>query len=633
MKLIHVVLIIAIFGLAVGRICDGYEFTEIRSRYVFFTGNLNFATSFDKSKAISLAAFKITNINEGRIYYTKGSRKIDKFYLSPRLHCDTDESKKSKVCLLQYISLNAGIFYLNQIQFKYTILLWSMDCETELRQKLNDNIVEHSKVKYFETDYQIFSLNFKKNGKTKKLNFNTKTMKFRWENENADLERVEINSGKELTELKGVVDKTINFQDGTIQSVFIKKIQTIFHECTDEADLYYYYFDLTRHSPEGKEYDYPPMTGKIVLDPEYVTMPAIKGKAFSILDYEIAKSSFPIYEKYNLKLTLQDEVADKYTLFVRIPSRQCLNKALELLARHPIGCSEKAPTSLNYSKVVNLRKEKEEEVTPQGVIKGLNFKADEVVIEEREGNNLSLKLVINKINVYDLELDMTSKPGEYWVYIKGADLESKIINKKYLLKITGEQQHCLKRLQNLEEEMFGVSAKHGKIFLWQIVKGNDANILVNQDGIGSEGFKPLAVIDTKRQQIAIQGQGYRRRYKELELNKDNGLKVILEQNEELIFEGLNERCSKRLTMLLSPEPAVLDANSHIVPKVALKPKKPRKAEEGKQELSQNSKKEKETYKLPFNNNKIHTGRLKRLKITENHTTLGVIDKKPLLFEY
>jgi hypothetical protein len=113
---------------------------------------------------------------------------------------------------------------------------------------------------------------------------------------------------------------------------------------------------------------------------------------------------------------------------------------------------------------VNLGEKGKKDVTEE-IIKGLNFKAEEEIIEEREGNNFSLKQLINKIKVYDIELNSDLETKEGWICVKGVDLEGQIINKKYLLKNTDKQQPCLKRLRNLEEEMFQKFANHGKFFL------------------------------------------------------------------------------------------------------------------------------------------------------------------------
>jgi hypothetical protein len=545
MKLIHVVLIVAIFGFAVSQICDGYEFTEIRDHYVIFNGNLNFATAFDIKKANTLKTLEKINIKSGEIHFFQDGKEFNQFYFSPRLQCDPEADSNKKVCLLQYISIkNLDRFFLNQIQFRYTIIPSPVDCETELRQALNDNISKDYGVEYFEADYQIFFLNLRiDKEETKKLNFNTQTRKFRWENEIADLESVKMVSEKGLTRLTlgDFYDNDIHYTEVRI----IKKIQLLFNECMSKNNMFYF-FHSSCYDSENKIY---PKSfsnrGEINLSkPNGVTA---EDKTFSILDYKSAKSFFPIYEKYNLILTLQEEQNKnlQYTLYIRIPSRECRDQAFKLLANHSVGCSAEAPQSLNYSTVVNLQNREKD--FSQDIIKGLNFKTEEGVIEEREGESLSLKLVINKINVYDIELRFDLIFKQYWLYIKGIDLEGEIINKKYLLKITENQQHCMQRLQNLEKEMFEEFAKQGKVFLWQ-GNSSETDITINQSG-GSKEFIPLAVIDVFKYQIILHGEVYWKGFKKLKL-ENNKLKVTLKNKEKLPFK-LNKRCSERLEMLLS----------------------------------------------------------------------------------
>jgi hypothetical protein len=470
------------------------------------------------------------------------------------LHCDQYANLNQKVCLLQFISLDLELFYTNQTQFTYTIKPKDLqDCEVDLRERL-EKTTENYGVQNFEAKHQIFFINFKtaENG-IKKLTFNTETMKFQWEEENVDLDNVEIITEDQHPRL--IVGDAYNTDNNLVHRFLIRKIQLLSRGCLSENGLFYFFHLI--HGPKVIA------RGEIDLNtPDRVTISTMIGFTFNILKYQIAKSSLTVYEKYNLMLTLEDQEKNEYNLFVRIPDEQCLSKAFKLLSPHSVNCPKEAPTSLIYFKGVNLQ-DGTDDVSED--IKGLNFKAEEGIIEERQGNALSLKKVIKEINVYDIELKRNSESGEGWVYIKGVDSKSQIINKKYLLMIFDNQRHCLERLRNLEEEMFRKFAKYGKVFLWQVDKVNGADIIVNQNAVELENFKPLAVIDIIGNRIVKHGEVDKNEFKQLSLNtNERGLEVILYNYHNLSYQNLNLRCFERLQGLLFPVAPVYVANYHKV---------------------------------------------------------------------
>jgi hypothetical protein len=513
----YIIILLAINNIVIGEICGGLEFKNVFDNVSFFAGNFYYNAPLNEK--VDIGTFKIEEIKEGQISDWRSGLLYASSFWSPKLDCQPPKSG-TKVCLLQYISIRE-----NQLMTIRTELTFSVedkkfdDCINEMRQLLLKNQPTSTKISNIEADYQRFSFVVPMPGHDRILNFNTKTMKFSWEDENIEIDGFTIRKNGQLT--KGEI---IYLYKKDPQSIsLMKKVRKLLEKCPSRDGMYNYY-DLRLFDSTGMK---SLNGGKVDLNSlDDIKLPI--DKKFSLVTYKPAKSKFPVYEKYNLKFTLEDEDNAEYTFYVHIPNIKCF--------AHIEGCPLQAEKTLFYFKEVDLQRNKEHNF--EGVIRGLEFIPEERAVKEREGNNTKLKLTLSKFYLYDFELRQDLNK-EDWLFIKGIDADGEIINKKYLVKTTNSKR-CTTRYKNLKTELYAKLEKQGKYFLWEIENKNDED--------KPETFKPLGVMDVYSGQITKQGEIDPINFDKLNFT-ENILTVMLGDDVLTQFDKLSKKCLKRLELL------------------------------------------------------------------------------------
>jgi hypothetical protein len=288
----------------------------------------------------------------------KDSAEVKRNYYSSNLKCAINaldeyvpDSPILKPCVLEFISLDQGYFFVKQIKFTYYNNSDS-DCE-DLLQKSLDNALT-CKIDYLETDYQILYLPFTDNN-NKYIKFNTKTKTFELDNGGL-VNDISIEINKDNASLLQNKKEIAEFKKADSCYALLRKIKALMSK------------PLEGQCPEGNEYSY----FKFKFNDNEVTDSSInipaKGtlKLNSLVDIIINDTShafksgtykeldnIPVYEGFNFELTFIDNAGGKYTFWLNFHSKDCIKILKERLVSIQ-SCPNEA-SKLYYYSQINLQ--------------------------------------------------------------------------------------------------------------------------------------------------------------------------------------------------------------------------------------------------------------------------------------
>jgi hypothetical protein len=171
---------------------------------------------------------------------------------------DCQSYPKSKVCLLQFITIKDGVFFTTRKQLKYIISDQQAEDFIDKVRKLlgTQNQQTNNRISYIEADYQLFS--FILPGFDKVLNFYTKTMKFSWKDENKEIDNLTINENENGGQLM-IDGVTFPHSNGfQITKLTLNKALILIEECPS-IDGNYNYYKLERFEKSTKQKDSNPL--------------------------------------------------------------------------------------------------------------------------------------------------------------------------------------------------------------------------------------------------------------------------------------------------------------------------------------------------------------------------------------
>jgi hypothetical protein len=458
MKLKTIMLLIAVsLAFVSGEFCKG-QLLNPKFESSLFQGVTKFYNREEIKKAIAGMSPKehleILTLTPDKLafnsYQNGEENNITRNILNSNLVCK--QCEKNKVCLLEYITIKSGIFLLEQIGFHYEKDNSLPDCEDELRKRLENEEVKFCRVENIEYSFQIFSIPLK-DGKT--IKFNTKVRKFELNGAYIPREESTVNIGEDIVTLT-VDEMTYDFK-GIESSCFplLMKIQSLLQKetCSDDTKLFNYY-----HLTKGKEEpeDKIPNEGKINLaDLNNIKLGNFEGFTFDYYDENDApQNNLPVYEKHILKLFMSErnDVDSPYETYVDFSSEECLRRIKKSFLSHH-SCSSPYD-SLVYYKEVDLQN--------KNILDDLEGNFEVLRFKIEEGNVRDMG-TLNNIKIYDMNMN-----GE-WLFIKGLDTEGKIINKKYLVKIS-DNNYCKKIYKEIKKELstfYEEWARKNIFFFWE----------------------------------------------------------------------------------------------------------------------------------------------------------------------
>jgi hypothetical protein len=347
MKLKLIIVLIAIMlKIAVGSLCEGQSFYEVKAIRAYMTGLVNYFSKYEEKELKKFKGLDGLDYFNSEIIRTTGKKlKNTRYPLSSNLVFTRSRRGNNMKCLLEYIIIEDNIFYLVRIKFKYPLLDYEKKTKTDsCGEKLKAAFASMTcKIEDFDTYYHTFSIAAYKGDELikKPIKFNTKIRKFILE----DGEVVErgdsavtffgLDWKRETAELTIKGELYATFTNNETCLSLLKKIQDFLQleTCTINDNIFNYFYLIK----EGQNTNslrvgvaLVPQEGKFKLINNIIIDEATGGE-FTITSTSLVDGNFPEYDKYNVKVTFYYQTKNNnYSAIVNLNSEDCFERFKKL---------------------------------------------------------------------------------------------------------------------------------------------------------------------------------------------------------------------------------------------------------------------------------------------------------------